>query len=84
MNLAHDSDQLEPTYHRYKVYLASTAGPYAQYDGPVTVFSPTDDQDELFTRAVRELGRTSFPDRTSKAFWRFERAEKVTTPRSYT
>lgn len=72
-----ECDQVEPTYRRYKVFLASTAGPYAQYDGHVEVWSPSDDPEELFTRAVRELGRTSFPDRTSKAFWRYQGAERL-------
>lgn len=67
----------EPSYHLYRVELCSTGGMYAQYDGHVDVFSPSAEQDELFTRAVRELARTSFPDRTSKDFWRFQSARRL-------
>lgn len=73
----HANQPVEPTYHLYKVDLASTAGPYAQYDGHVTVWSPSADSDELFTRAIRELGRTSFPDRASSMFWKFKGAERL-------
>lgn len=67
----------EPRFHLYRVELCSTSGMYAQYDGHVDVFSPSAEQDELFTRAVRELARTSFPDRTSKDFWRFKSARRL-------
>ena len=54
---------------RYRVQMESTAGPYEQYEGELTVFCETDERYEIFMAAVRELRRTSFPDRGADC-WR--------------
>jgi hypothetical protein len=60
-----------------RVFLNSTSGMYAQYDGHVDVHIEEYDEDAAFTAAVDRLGRTSFPDRKSKVFWRFIRMQKL-------
>lgn len=57
---------------RYRIWLRSVPGPYEQYAGKVdvTADSPTSAQ----ARALGELQRTSFPDR-SPGMWRIERIE---------
>lgn len=49
----------------YRAWLRSTPGFYAQYDGHVDVWCETDDWDEIFRAAVKQLQRTSFPDRSA-------------------
>lgn len=63
----------EPTFKRYRCHLRSAPGMWAQYDGHVDVWAP--EESEAFDRAVRELARTSFPDRASLSSWRLERVE---------
>lgn len=58
----------------FRVWLHSTSGFYAQYDGKVDVYAEDSKDAEL--RAIRELQRTSFPDR-SAAMWRVERVERI-------
>ena len=70
------ADQEEPIFHSYRVNISSKPGMYAQYDGYVFVHSPTDDPEELFTRAVKELARTSFSDRPSRDFWIYGGAQR--------
>lgn len=64
------------TRRRYRVQLESVPGMYAQYDGHVDVWCDTDDWDDLFAAAVRELRRTSFPDRGAGA-WRMVGFEPI-------
>lgn len=59
-----------------RIWVRSTSGMYAQYDGYVDVHMHVDD-DDYFGAAVKELARTSFPDRKSRAFWIFERMEEL-------
>lgn len=59
---------------KYRVWLRSVPGPYAQYDGKVDVWA--EDREDATRRALRELQRTSFPDR-SASMWRVERIEEV-------
>ena len=67
----------------WRVWLHSTSGMYEQYDGYVDVRVAVDSTEthssrhELFAAAVKELARTSFPDRRGLDFWRFERAERL-------
>lgn len=65
----------------YKVYLRSVPGPYEQYDGFVRVSA--EDEAEAVELAIRQLRRTTFPDR-SAAMWRVERVvgEFAATPRA--
>lgn len=56
-----------------KVYVESVPGPYAQYEGHVTV--NVEDDDPLLS-AVRHLRRTSFPDRHADC-WRLVKVERV-------
>lgn len=63
------NDDLYRAPKRYRVTLRSVPGMYAQYDGDVTCWSADDDPEEIFAAAVRELRRTSFPERT-RDFWR--------------
>lgn len=64
------------TRRRYRVEMESVPGMYAQYDGHVDVWSDTDDWDDLFAAAVRELRHTSFPDRGASA-WRMVGFERI-------
>lgn len=57
---------------RYRVWLRSVPGPYEQYDGKVDVLA--EDTYDAARRALAELRRTSFPDR-SDSMWRVERIE---------
>lgn len=55
-------------YRRYRCYMRTVSGMFAQYDGHVDVTSPSDAFDDLHRAAVAELRRTSFPD-YSGAMW---------------
>lgn len=59
---------------KFKVFLRSRPGMYAQYDGAVTVFA--DDEDEAVDRALDKLKRGSFPDR-DRSMWKVEKVERV-------
>jgi hypothetical protein len=60
----------ELTFKQYRCHMRSAPGMWAQYDGHVDVWSPA--EAEVFERAVRELARSSFPDRPSLSSWRLE------------
>lgn len=60
---------------RFRVHLRSAPGMWECYDGHVDVYA--EDADQAFPRAVRKLGRTSFPDRPSMSSWRLERVEAL-------
>lgn len=59
---------------KYKVWLRSVPGMYAQYDGSVEVWA--DDDDEAIELALLKLKRGSFPDR-SRDMWRVEKVERL-------
>lgn len=63
----------EPIFKKYRCHLRSAPGMWATYDGHVDVYAPG--EDEVFSRAVRELARTSFPDRPSLSSWVLEGVE---------
>ncbi|QBY56120.1 hypothetical protein [Cupriavidus oxalaticus] len=65
----------EPEFHHYRCHLRSVPGMWATYDGHVDVWAPS--EDEVFQRAVRQLARTSFPDRPSMSSWRLDRIERL-------
>jgi len=65
----------EQTYHKYRCYLRSASGMWECYDGYVDIFAAN--EDDVFTRAVQQLARTSFPDRPSMSSWRLERIERL-------
>jgi hypothetical protein len=67
-------------WNKYRCYLRSAPGMWAQYDGHVDVWSP--EESEVFERAVRELARTSFPDRPSLSSWRLDRIEFLDSEQS--
>ncbi len=66
----------EPNFKRYRCFMSSAPGMYAQYDGHVDVWSPSDDWDEVFSRAVGELKRTAFSDR-SASMWRMDDFQRI-------
>lgn len=70
-------DSTEQTPQRYRVYLRSTPGFYAQYDGHVDVVSRSSDRDDIFRAAVRQLARGAFFDRPSLDFWKLEKIEML-------
>jgi hypothetical protein len=53
--------------HKYRVRLRSAPGMWERYEGNVDVLARDDEQ--AVDRAIRELGRTSFPDRPSRSSW---------------
>ena len=55
--------------NKYRCFMQSVPGPMEQYDGKVDVWCASDDWSELFAAAIRELQRTSFPDRGA-ACWK--------------
>lgn len=57
----------------YRCHLRSAPGMWAQYEGHVDVWA--NDESEVFERAVRQLARSSFPDRPNLSSWRLERIE---------
>jgi len=59
----------EPVRRRYRAFMESRSGMYAQYDGHVDVWCDTDDWDDVFAAAIKELQRTAFPERSAAA-WR--------------
>ncbi len=63
----------ESSFHLYRCHMSSAPGMWAQYDGHVDVWASH--ESEVFERAVRQLARTSFPDRPSLSNWRLERIE---------
>lgn len=74
----YDEDGAEDTrpIRRYRVWLRSTPGMFAQYDGHVDVSTRDDDGYGIFMAAVRQLRRTSFPERGPDA-WKLERYEAI-------
>jgi hypothetical protein len=56
-----------------RVWLRSAPGMWARYDGYVDVF--INSIEEAFKAAVRQLARTSFPDRPSMSSWELDRIE---------
>lgn len=74
----HDEDDGadQRPYRRYRVWMRSTPGHYAQYDGHVDVITQDDDGYGIFMAAVRELRRTSFPERGPDC-WKLERYEAI-------
>jgi hypothetical protein len=56
----------------FRVWLRSVPGFYEQYAGYVDVVAC--DEDEACAKAIRQLRRTSFPER-SAAMWRVEKVE---------
>ena len=58
----------------YKVWMKSTPGFYAQYDGSISVFAES--EDEAIEEAFKKLKRNSFPDR-SRDMWKIEKVECV-------
>lgn len=74
----HHDDGAEDSrpFRRYRVWLRSTSGMYAQYDGHVDVTTQESDGYGLFMAAVRELRRTSFPERGPDC-WKLERFELI-------
>lgn len=63
-------------FRKYRVQMRTNSGMYAQYEGHVDVFSPSSDSDELFSRAVQQLRRTSYPD-YSASMWVMTGFEEV-------
>lgn len=68
-------DDGEPPLHKFRVYVRSAPGMWETYSGHVDVWAA--DQQDAFERSVRELGRTSFPDRRHCDAWVFEKAEAL-------
>ena len=62
------------TLTKYRVWIRSVPGFYAQYDGKVDVLA--EDEDQAKERALMELKRGAFPDR-GRSMWRVERVEKI-------
>ncbi len=67
-------EMMDDTRKKYRVWMCSVAGCFAQYDGNVNVVAS--DADEAIDRAFAELKRTAFPDR-SRAMWKVEKVERV-------
>ena len=59
---------------RYRVWIRSTPGFYAQYNGKVDVVA--DDPEQAEDRAFRELKRGAFPDR-GRSMWQVEKIEML-------
>jgi hypothetical protein len=57
---------------KFRVWIRSVPGFYEQYDGRVDVYAES--YEEAGPRALRELKRTSFPERNA-SMWRIERIE---------
>ncbi|MEX3929777.1 hypothetical protein AB4Y36_38200 [Paraburkholderia sp. BR10936] len=75
-DLSYDFDAPREEPACWRVWLRSTPGMWATYDGYVDLYAPRGaDEDSLFREAVRRLSRSSFPDRPSLASWQFDSAE---------
>lgn len=59
---------------RFRVWIRSVPGFYAQYDGYKDVYA--EDAEQAKERALRELRRGAFPDRND-SMWRVERIEII-------
>jgi hypothetical protein len=59
---------------KIRVWLKSTPGMYAQYDGKVDVYSESTDYNELMRAALNKL-KSTFPDRQSPSFWKITKVE---------
>jgi hypothetical protein len=70
---AGDDQSEEVVPQRFRCWLRSAPGMWAQYDGSVDVWAR--DVGDVFARAVQQLAHTSFPDRPSLSSWRLERIE---------
>ena len=58
---------------KYKVWLRSIPGPYAQYNGHVEVMAL--DEEGAETAALSQLKRGCYPDRNN-SMWRIEKIER--------
>lgn len=61
-------------YRKYRVWMRSRPGFYAQYDGKVDVCA--DNEDQAIERAFAELKRGAFPER-GPSMWKVDRVEVV-------
>jgi hypothetical protein len=64
----------EPVAKKYRVWMRSRPGQYAQYEGKVDVFA--EDKETAVAAALIKLRRTSFPDRADYN-WFIERVEEL-------
>lgn len=64
----------EVQWKKYKVWMRSVPGFYAQYDGAVEVYAK--DDDDAVDRAFEKLKRGAFPDR-SRSMWKVEKVERL-------
>ena len=60
--------------NKYKVYLHTKGGFYAQYDGNVEV--DANDEESAKEKALDELKRTSFPD-YGRDWWQIDEVKKI-------
>lgn len=51
----------QPAYKRYRCRMNTKPGTPFHYNGYVDIWSNSDDRNDLFILAVRELRRTEFP-----------------------
>lgn len=58
----------DPAYKLYRCRMNTKPGTPLHYDGYVDIWSNSDDRNDLFILAVRELRRTSLPD-YSASMW---------------
>lgn len=65
-NIMTDQASDEPVFIQYLCYISSVPPPYEGYVK----------RDDIFSRTVRHLSQTSFPDRPNLSSWRLERIEK--------
>jgi len=59
---------------KYRVWLRSRPGFYAQYDGKVDVMA--DSEDDAAEKALMKLKRGAFFDRDN-SMWKIERVERI-------
>jgi hypothetical protein len=64
----------EKAMKKYRVWLRSVPGFYAQYNGKVDVWS--EDEEQAVISAFHRLKQTSFPDRNS-SMWKIEKIECI-------
>lgn len=59
---------------KYRVWMRSVPGFYAQYDGSVEVFADSDG--DAIEEAYQKLKRSAFPER-SRSMWRVIKVELI-------
>jgi len=65
----------EIEFRKFRCHVHSAPGMWAFYEGHVDVYAQQ--EEDVFPRAVKELGRTAFRDRPHESDWKLDKIERL-------